>query len=72
MSTYQTLVSEAVKRYMSEAPASQSVIAEVLQISQPAVSKKLAGIYSWTLSDVERLHAALGIEFPLPALVGAK
>ena len=68
VSTYQALVSEAVKRYMNESPAPQRLIAEVLQMTQPAVSKRLSGQAPWTLGDIEILHSVLGIEVPFPAI----
>ena len=68
VSTYQALVSEAVKRYMNESSAPQRLIAEVLQVSQPSVSKRLSGQAAWTLGDIEILHSVLGIEVPFPAI----
>ncbi len=67
MSTYQQLVTDAVRRYMAEASASQSLIAKVIETDQPAVSRRLSGRQAWSLDDVETLHFVLGIEFPLPA-----
>ena len=64
VSTYQALVSEAVKRYMNESPAPQRLIAA----TQAQVSKRLSGHVSWTLGDIEILHSVLGIEVPFPAI----
>ena len=68
VSTYQALVSEAVKRYMNESPATQRLIAETIGITQAQVSKRLSGHVSWTLGDIEILHSVLGIEVPFPAI----
>ena len=68
VSTYQALVSEAVKRYMNESPAPQRLIAETIGITQAQVSKRLSGHVSWTLGDIEILHSVLGIEVPFPAI----
>ena len=68
VSTYQALVSEAVKRYMNESPAPQRLIAETIGVTQAQVSKRLSGHVSWTLGDIEILHSVLGIEVPFPAI----
>ena len=68
VSTYQALVSEAVKRYMNESPAPQRLIAETIGVTQAQVSKRLSGNVSWTLGDIEILHSVLGIEVPFPAI----
>lgn len=72
MSTYQEAVSQAVKKYLAESHHPQRIIAEVLSVTQGQISQRISGKVAWSLCDVERLHAALGIEVPLPALVGAK
>ena len=68
VSTYQALVSEAVKRYMNESSAPQRLIAETIGVTQAQVSKRLSGHVSWTLGDIEILHSVLGIEVPFPAI----
>ena len=68
VSTYQALVSEAVKRYMKESPAPQRLIAETIGVTQAQVSRRLSGHVSWTLGDIEILHSVLGIEVPFPAI----
>lgn len=72
MDTYDEAVTRAVLDYLDETGQPQKVVADAINQTVGAVNRKIRGHRAWSLRNVQALHERLGIEVPLPALVGAR
>lgn len=52
---YQCVISRAVSEFMVTEKRSQAQLGEMLGLTQPAISRRLAGNSAWTLRDIEFL-----------------
>lgn len=55
MTTSQRFLSHAVQRFLKETHTPQSALAEDLGITQATLSRKLSGVRTWNLKDVDQL-----------------
>ena len=69
--TANAAVGSTVNQYLFEAGITRTKIAEVLEINQSAISKKLRGQTGWDAEDLATTAAFLGIEVAdiMPTLV---
>lgn len=55
MRSTQTIVTRLVKNFLSESGITQQTLAAALGITQPTLSRKLTGIRTWSLDDLDQL-----------------
>lgn len=55
MQSTQTIVTRLVKNYLNKSGTTQKTLAAALGITQPTLSRKLTGIRTWSLDDLDRL-----------------
>lgn len=55
MTTAQGFLSDAVKRFLKETNTPQSVLAEDLGITQATLSRKINGVRTWNVKDIDQL-----------------
>jgi hypothetical protein len=55
MRSTQTIVTRLVKNFLSESGITQKTLAAALEIAQPTLSRKLTGIRTWSLDDLDQL-----------------
>lgn len=55
MRSTQTIVTRLVKNFLSESGITQKTLAAALEITQPTLSRKLTGIRTWSLDDLDQL-----------------
>ena len=55
MRSTQTIVTRLVKNFLSESGITQKTLAAALEIAQPTLSRKLTGIRTWSLHDLDQL-----------------
>lgn len=55
MVSTQTIVTRLVKNYLRDSCITQNSLAVDLGITQPTLSRKLAGVRMWSLDDLDRL-----------------
>ena len=55
MRSTQTIVTRLVKNFLSESGITQKTLAAALGITQPTLSRKLTGIRTWSLDDLDQL-----------------
>nr|DAD92152.1 MAG TPA: helix-turn-helix domain protein [Siphoviridae sp. ctFmt20] len=55
MQSTQTIVTRLVKNYLNKSGTTQKTLAAVLGITQPTLSRKLTGIRTWSLDDLDQL-----------------
>lgn len=55
MTATQTVITRLIKNYMHDSGITQKVLAADLGITQPTLSRKLSGIYPWSLDDLDQL-----------------
>ena len=55
MTSTQTVVTRLVKNYLCESGISQRSLAAELGITQATLCRKLSGIRTWSLDDLDRL-----------------
>lgn len=55
MRSTQTIVPRLVKNFLSESGITQKTLAAALEITQPTLSRKLTGIRTWSLDDLDQL-----------------
>ncbi len=55
MRSTQTIVTRLVKGYLNESDITQKTLAAALGITQPTLSRKLTGIRTWSLDDLDQL-----------------
>ena len=55
MRSTQTIVTRLVENFLSESGITQKTLAAALEIAQPTLSRKLTGIRTWSLDDLDQL-----------------
>lgn len=55
MTTAQSFLSDAVQRFLKETNTPQSVLAEDLGITQATLSRKINGVRTWNVKDIDQL-----------------
>lgn len=55
MRSTQTIVTRLVKKFLHESGITQKTLASSLGITQPTLSRKLTGIRTWSLDDLDQL-----------------
>ena len=55
MQSTQTIVTRLVKNYLNKSGTTQKTLAAALGITQPTLSRKLTGIRTWSLDDLDQL-----------------
>lgn len=55
MRSTQTIVTRLDKNFLSESGITQKTLAAALEITQPTLSRKLTGIRTWSLDDLDQL-----------------
>lgn len=55
MQSTQTIVTRLVKNYLNKSGTTQKRLAAALGITQPTLSRKLTGIRTWSLDDLDHL-----------------
>ena len=55
MRSTQTIVTRLVKNFLSESGITQQTLAAALGITPPTLSRKLTGIRTWSLDDLDQL-----------------
>ncbi len=55
MTSTQTVVTRLVKNYLRDSGITQSSLAAELEITQATLSRKITGIRTWSLDDLDRL-----------------
>ena len=55
MTATQTVITRLIKNYMHDSGITQKVLAADLGITQPTLSRKLSGIRTWSLDDLDQL-----------------
>lgn len=55
MRSTQTIVTRLVKNFLNESGITQKTLAAALGITQPTLSRKLTGIRTWSLDDLDQL-----------------
>lgn len=55
MRSTQTIVTRLVENFLSESGITQKTLAAALEITQPTLSRKLTGIRTWSLDDLDQL-----------------
>lgn len=55
MTSTQTVVTRMVRNYLHDSGITQKAIAADLGITQATLSRKLSGIRTWSLDDLDRL-----------------
>ena len=55
MTSTQTVVTRLVKNYLRDSGITQSSLAGELEITQATLSRKITGIRTWSLDDLDRL-----------------
>lgn len=55
MQSTQTIVTRLVKNYLNKSGTTQKTLAAALGITQPTLSRKLTGIHTWSLDDLDQL-----------------
>ena len=55
MTTAQGFLSDAVQRFLKETNTPQSVLAEDLGITQATLSRKINGVRTWNVKDIDQL-----------------
>ena len=55
MRSTQTIVTRLVKNFLSESGITQKTLAAALEIAQPTLSRKLTGIRTRSLDDLDQL-----------------
>lgn len=55
MTSTQTVVTRLVKNYLRASGITQSSLAAELEITQATLSRKITGIRTWSLDDLDRL-----------------
>jgi len=55
MRSTQTIVTRLVENFLSESGITQKTLATALEITQPTLSRKLTGIRTWSLDDLDQL-----------------
>ena len=55
MTSTQTIVTRMVRNYLHDSGISQRSLAAELGITQATLSRKLSGIRTWSLEDLDRL-----------------
>lgn len=55
MRSTQTIVTRLVKNFLSESGITQQTLAAALGITQPTLSRKITGIRTWSLDDLDQL-----------------
>lgn len=66
MSNSQVVITRAVLQHMAHEGLSQAQMGKLIGMRQPALCRKLAGIRSWRIDDVDRLIDA-GVPVSIPA-----
>lgn len=69
---YTDAIRSVVVPFMKTNGITQVKLALALDLPQSTISNRLAGLSEWKVRDLVKLHEAYGLEFPLPALAGAK
>lgn len=62
MDDLNTKCSRIIRQYMKEKHLIQQELGELIGMSQPALSRSLAGKKSWVVRDIEAM-AAIGVDF---------
>lgn len=70
MSSSQTLLSDAVQRFLKDTNTPQTALAEDLGITQATLSRKLNGVRNWNLKDIDQLMR-IGVPVGLGTLAAA-
>lgn len=68
METYNDAVTRTVLDYLYATRQGHHAIADALNVTTMAVSRKLRNQRAWSLADLQTMHEKLGIEVPLPAM----
>lgn len=55
MQSIQTIVTRLVKNYLNDSGTTQKTLAAALGITQPTLSRKLTGIRTWSLDELDQL-----------------
>ena len=55
MQSIQTIVTRLVKNYLNDSGTTQKTFAAALGITQPTLSRKLTGIRTWSLDELDQL-----------------
>lgn len=55
MQSIQTIVTRLVKNYLNDSGITQKTLAAALGITQPTLSRKLTGIRTWSLDELDQL-----------------
>lgn len=55
MQSIQTIVTRLVKNYLNNSGITQKTLAAALGITQPTLSRKLTGIRTWSLDELDQL-----------------
>lgn len=55
MQSTQTIVTRLVKNYLNKSGTTQKTLAAALGVTQPTLSRKLTGIRTWSLDDLDQL-----------------
>lgn len=55
MRSTQTIVTRLVKNFLNESSITQKTLAAALGTTQPTLSRKITGIRTWSLDDLDQL-----------------
>ena len=70
MQSIQTIVTRLVKNYLNNSGITQKTLAAALGITQPTLSRKLTGIRTWSLDELDQL-IQIGVPISLQTLTTA-